>query len=248
MEAKHKSINAIQDEIIEEFAFFDDWMDKYEYLISLGKGLPLINDAFKTDDYLIKGCQSRVWLHADQSNENVVFTADSDATITKGIIGLLVRALSNQSAEEVAKADLYFIDKIGLHEHLSPTRSNGLLSMVKQMKLYGLALTQKQKNNTEQVKEKIIEAIKTVFDPEIPVNIYELGLIYGVELTDNGLVQVEMTLTTPMCPVADSLPLEVQEKITAVEGVTDVDLRVVYDPPWDKSKMSDEARLMLDMF
>lgn len=134
-------INKIQDEIIDEFSFFDDWMDKYEYLISLGKNLPLIANGNKDDEHLIKGCQSRVWLHADQSDGKVNFTADSDAIITKGIIGLLVRVLSGHEAGEIAKADLYFIDQIGLKEHLSPTRSNGLLSMVKQMKMYGLALS-----------------------------------------------------------------------------------------------------------
>jgi len=124
------SINELQDEIIEEFSFFDDWMDKYEYLISLGKNLPLIDELHKDEEHLIKGCQSLVWLHAANDSGKVAFTADSDAIITKGIIGLL--------------ADLYFIDKIGLKEHLSPNRSNGLVSMVKQMKLYGLALTTQQ--------------------------------------------------------------------------------------------------------
>ncbi|MEL6972551.1 MAG: SufE family protein [Bacteroidota bacterium] len=135
------TINEIQDEIIDEFSFFDDWMDKYEYLISLGKELQLIDDQYKDEQHLIKGCQSRVWLHAGSKESNVVFTADSDAIITKGIIALLVRVLSDQPSTDVAHSDLYFVDKIGLHEHLSPTRSNGLRSMVKQMKLYGLAMT-----------------------------------------------------------------------------------------------------------
>lgn len=142
------TINEIQDEIIEEFTFFDDWMDKYEYLISLGKDLPLIDEQYKDESHLIKGCQSRVWLHAEPAGELVAFTADSDAIITKGIIGLLVRVLSEQKPTDVAQAELYFVDKIGLHEHLSPTRSNGLRSMVKQMKLYGLAMAaQKDQSN-----------------------------------------------------------------------------------------------------
>lgn len=136
------SINEIQDEIISEFQFFDDWMDKYEFLISLGKDLPLIDDQYKDVEHLIKGCQSQVWLHAASDEGKVVFTADSDAIITKGIIALLVRVLSGQPAREVAESELYFIDQIGLHEHLSPTRSNGLRSMVKQMKLYGLAIAE----------------------------------------------------------------------------------------------------------
>ena len=134
------TINEIQDEIISEFSFFDDWMDKYEYIIELGKDLPLIDEQYKTEDYLIKGCQSLVWLHADEEQEVVSFTADSNAIITKGLIALMVRVLSNQKPADIAHANLYFIGEIGLQEHLSPTRANGLLSMVKQMKLYGLAL------------------------------------------------------------------------------------------------------------
>jgi len=134
-------INEIQDEIIEEFDFFDDWMERYEYIIDLGKKLPLIEEKLKTEERLIKGCQSRVWLHAAQEEGTVAFTADSDAIITKGIIALLVRVLSGQKAVDIAKTELYFIDKIGLKEHLSPTRSNGLVSMVNQMKQYGVAFS-----------------------------------------------------------------------------------------------------------
>lgn len=140
------STQDIQEEIIQEFAFFSDWMEKYEYIIDLGKSLPLIDEQYKDEQHLIKGCQSQVWLNAALQDGKVRFTADSDAVITKGIIALLVRVLSEQAPEEIAEADLYFIDKIGLKEHLSPTRSNGLVSMVKQMKLYGLALTAAQKN------------------------------------------------------------------------------------------------------
>lgn len=134
------TINEIQDEIIGEFAFFDDWMNRYEYIIELGKDLPLIDEQYKREDHLIKGCQSLVWLHADEKDGKVQFTADSDAIITKGLIALMIRVLSDQKPADIAAADLYFIDKIGLQEHLSPTRANGLLSMVKQMKMYGLAL------------------------------------------------------------------------------------------------------------
>jgi cysteine desulfuration protein SufE len=136
-------INQIQDEIIEEFAFFEDWMEKYEYIIDLGKNLPLIDPSKKDEDHLIKGCQSQVWLEAKDQNSTIQFTADSDAVITKGIIALLIRVLSGQKAEDIAGTDLYFIDKIGLKEHLSPTRSNGLVSMVKQMKMYALAFQHK---------------------------------------------------------------------------------------------------------
>ena len=134
------SINEIQDEIIDEFSLFEDWMDKYEYIIELGKSLDLIDEQYKDEDHLIRGCQSRVWLHAEARPDRAVhFTADSDAVITKGLIALLLRVLSNQPASAIATSDLYFIERIGLDEHLSMTRSNGLRSMVKQMKTYGLA-------------------------------------------------------------------------------------------------------------
>ena len=134
------TINQIQEELIEDFSFFEDWMAKYEYLIQLGKELPLIDEQYKTSEYIIKGCQSQVWLHAELRNGNVVFTADSDAIITKGLVSLMIKVLSNQTPEAIAGADLHFIDAIGLTEHLSPTRANGLLAMVKQMKLYAIAM------------------------------------------------------------------------------------------------------------
>lgn len=133
-----------EQEIIEEFSLFDDWMDKYEHIIGLGKELPLIDESLKTDDLLIKGCQSRVWLHAKMEDGKVIFTADSDAIITKGIINLLIRVLSGEKPDDIVNADMAFIDQIGLKEHLSPTRSNGLVSMVKQMKLYALAFKTQQ--------------------------------------------------------------------------------------------------------
>ena len=130
----------IQSQIIDEFEIMDDWMEKYEYMISLGKSLPLMDNDFKNDSNLIKGCQSRVWLHAEENNGNIVFSADSDAIMTKGIVALLIRVLSGQNANDIAHADLDFINKIGLKEQLSATRANGLLSMIKQMKLYAIAI------------------------------------------------------------------------------------------------------------
>jgi cysteine desulfuration protein SufE len=130
-----KTMQEIEQEIIDEFAIYHDWMDKYEYIIELGKDLPLIDSSKKTEDRLIKGCQSRVWVDAEKQEGKMIFTADSDAIITKGIIGLLIRVLSHQSPEDVAKSELKFIKEIGLQEHLSPTRSNGLVSMIQQMKL-----------------------------------------------------------------------------------------------------------------
>lgn len=133
------TINEIQDEIIEEFEFFGDWMEKYEHIIDFGKGLSGIDEELKTDENLVKGCQSRVWLHAHTDADRLKFEADSDAVITKGLIGLLIKVLDNQDPQEIANADLYFIDEIGLKEHLSPNRSNGLVSMVKKMKFYAMA-------------------------------------------------------------------------------------------------------------
>lgn len=132
------TLQEIQEEIISEFDVFDDWMDKYEYIIDLGKELPIIDPLKKTDDRLIEGCQSKVWLDAEVIDGTMHFTADSDAIITKGIIGLLIRVLNEQTPETVATADLYFIQKIGLQEHLSPTRSNGLVGMVKKLKMSAL--------------------------------------------------------------------------------------------------------------
>ncbi len=129
-----------QNEIVEEFEMFEDWIGRYEYLIELGKTLPLIDEKYKTEDNLIKGCQSQVWLHADTQNNKVIFTADSDAILTKGLIALMIRVLSDESPDKIASADMGFVDKIGLKEHLSPTRANGLLSMIKQMKYYAIAL------------------------------------------------------------------------------------------------------------
>jgi len=132
-------IKDIQNDIIDEFSMFDDWMQRYEYMIELGKSLPLIDDQYKTDDNIIKGCQSKVWVHAEMRDDKVVFTADSDAIITKGIIAILIRVFSNQTPQAIIEADTAFIDEIGLKEHLSPTRANGLVSMIKQIKMYAIA-------------------------------------------------------------------------------------------------------------
>ena len=132
-------IQNIQQEIIEEFSFFDDWMQRYEHMIELGKTLPLIEPEHKTENNIIKGCQSKVWVHAELEDDKLIFTADSDAIITKGIIALLIRVFSNQKPSDILAAQTDFIDQIGLKDHLSPTRANGLLSMIKQMKLYAVA-------------------------------------------------------------------------------------------------------------
>jgi len=137
------SIPEIEAEIVSEFSLFEDWMDKYNYLIDLGKSLPVIDPKYKTDQYLISGCQSQVWLYAAYREGKVIYTADSDAIITKGIVNLLIRVLSDQTPTDITETRLSFIDQIGLREHLSPTRSNGLNSMIKQMKLYAVVFQQK---------------------------------------------------------------------------------------------------------
>lgn len=137
------TIDKIEQEIIEEFSMYDDWMGKYEHIIELGKTLPLIEEKYKTDDRLIKGCQSRVWLHSEIKNGKIAFTADSDAIITKGLVALVIRVLSGNTPDEIVNAKMDFIDKIGLKQHLSPTRANGLVNMIKQMKLDALVLKSK---------------------------------------------------------------------------------------------------------
>ena len=133
------TINEVQDTVIDDFSLFDDWMDKYNLLIDIGKNLPVIDPKYKTKEFLIEGCQSKVWLHPEFNGEKIIFTADSDAIITRGIVALLIKVLSWRTPKEIISADLYFIDKIGLRQNLSPTRSNGLLSMVRQIKLYAIA-------------------------------------------------------------------------------------------------------------
>jgi len=141
------TIQEIQEEIIDEFSMFDDWMQRYEHMIELGKSLPLIQEQFKTEDNIIKGCQSKVWVYAELHADKLVFTADSEAIITKGIIAILIRVFSHQKPKDIIEADTDFIDEIGLKEHLSPTRANGLVSMVKQLKLYAVAYQTQIDNN-----------------------------------------------------------------------------------------------------
>lgn len=140
------TIENIESQIIEEFSMFDDWMSKYEYIIELGKKLPLIDEKYKTEDYKVKGCQSQVWLNAEMKDGKLIYKADSDAVITKGLIALLIRVLSNQKPDNIAKAKLEFINKIGMKEHLSPNRSNGLLAMINYMKKYALTYSKENVN------------------------------------------------------------------------------------------------------
>lgn len=138
------TIKEVQDEIIDEFLMFDDWAERYEYIIDLGKSLPMIDEQYKTDANLIRGCQSKVWLHAEQNDGKIEFTADSDAILTKGVIAIMIRVFSGQNSQDILDASTDFVDEIGLKEHLSPTRANGLVSMIKQIKMYALAYDTKK--------------------------------------------------------------------------------------------------------
>ena len=143
------TINQIQDDIVEEFSAFDDWMDKYALLIELGNSLEPLDEQYKTDNYLIEGCQSRVWLYASYQDGTITYRAESDAVIVKGIVSLLIKVLSGHTPQEILDADLYFVDRIGLNEHLSPTRSNGLRAMMKQMRLYAMVFKAQEENNAK---------------------------------------------------------------------------------------------------
>jgi cysteine desulfuration protein SufE len=250
MQTAVSGILSEQEKVIEEFSQFTDWSDKYEYLIDLGKSLPPMDPQYKTDLHLVKGCQSKVWLHAAGKEDKVYLYADSDTVITKGIIALLIRVLSGQKSEAIENADLYFIEAIGLKSHLSPTRSNGLMSMIQHIKSYARQLgdPREKELNAGDYRNLMIREIKEIYDPEIPVDIWELGLIYTLDINDQGKVNITMTLTSPACPVAGSLPLEVQERLLKLPFVDDVELSLVWDPPWNKDRMSDEAKLALDMF
>ena len=251
MQTHVTDINQQQDIIIEEFNQFDDWADRYEYLVDLGKNLPAINEKYKTDAYLVKGCQSKVWLHGEVRDKRLYLEADSDAVITKGIIALLIRVFSGQPVEQVVDAELYFIDAIGPKSHLSPTRSNGLVSMIQHIRSYaehGAEHVKDTEATNEDHRQLMIDELKKVYDPEIPVDIWELGLIYDLEIDEAGKVTVKMTLTSPACPVAGSLPIEVQERLLSLGFVKEVDLQLVWDPAWSKERMSDEARMALDMY
>jgi cysteine desulfuration protein SufE len=250
MQTAVSGIAAEQEKVIDEFSQFTDWSDKYEYLIDLGKSLPPLDPQYKTDLHLVKGCQSRVWLHASGEGDRVYLYADSDTVITKGIIALLIRVLSGQKAADIEHAELSFIEAIGLKSHLSPTRSNGLMSMIQHIKSYARQLGNQDhhKPEPEALRNLMIREIKEIYDPEIPVDIWELGLIYTLDIDDQGKVNVTMTLTSPACPVAGSLPLEVQERLLKLPFVRDVELKLVWEPPWNKDRMSDEAKLALDMF
>ena len=249
-----KTIQEIQADIIEEFSVFTDWMDKYEYLIELGKEMPLIDEKDKTEANLISGCQSRVWLSCRQEGGRLRFAADSDAIITKGIISLLLKVYDGQAPADILAADEAFLETIGLRENLSPTRANGLVSMVRTIKAYAAAFLESPVASEtdaapgpKDLEDAIVLALRQVYDPEIPVNVYDLGLIYDIQADADGQVFIKMTLTAPNCPIADDVVAQVREAVSDVPGVKDVQVDLVFEPEWTTDRMSEEAKLELGL-
>ncbi len=252
-------------EIVEAFSLYEEWLDKYEYLIELGKDLPPYPEEKKTEDRLIKGCQSRVWLDAELRDGRLYFTADSDAIITKGIISLLIDVYSGRTPKEIAGDDFAFIADIGLKENLSPTRANGLVSMIDTIKWVANEMAEKEKMAGQAGHDEkgvltaedvaalqplyadVILALKQVYDPEIPVNIYDLGLIYELNIDKDRKVSIVMTFTAPNCPMADEVMHEVEDSVKRVPGVTGCSIELTFEPVWDRSMLSEEARVDLGL-
>ena len=270
--------------VIEEFSMYDEWLDKYEYLIELGKALEAYPEEQKTEEKLIKGCQSRVWLDYEMKDGKLYFRADSDAIITKGIISLLISVYSGRTPAEIAADDFGFVDQIGLKEHLSPTRANGLVSMIDTIKWVANEMAEKEKmagqaghdeksqvghddvvipGSTGNLSENVLTAedvaalqplyadvilaLKQVYDPEIPVNIYDLGLIYELNIDKDRKVSIVMTFTAPNCPMADEVMHEVEDSVKRVPGVTGCSIELTFEPVWDRSMLSEEARVDLGL-
>ena len=249
--------------VIEEFSMYDEWLDKYEYLIELGKALEAYPEEQKTEEKLIKGCQSRVWLDYELKDGKLYFRADSDAIITKGIISLLISVYSGRTPAEIAADDFGFIDQIGLKENLSPTRANGLVSMIDTIKWVANDMAAKEKKADQAGHDDVLTAedvaalqplyadvilaLKQVYDPEIPVNIYDLGLIYELNIDKDRKVSIVMTFTAPNCPMADEVMHEVEDSVKRVPGVTGCSIELTFEPVWDRSMLSEEARVDLGL-
>ncbi len=244
-------------EIQGEFALLGSWEDRYAHIIDMGKHLPAYPEEYRTDTFKVKGCTSQVWLHPTFTNGRIHFDADSDAIIVKGLVALLMRIYNDRTPDEILAIPGDFVRTLGLDTHLSPNRANGLASMVKQIALYALAMKERvqspddaHSSNTGSAvsRDAVIDALHTVFDPEIPIDIYELGLIYEVRVQPNGHVHIVMTLTTPNCPSAQTLPADVERAVSAVPGVQHVHVEITFDPPWDKTMMSEAALFSIGLF
>ena len=247
-------------QVVEDFSMYDEWLDKYEYLIEQGKNLEPFPEESKTEDKLIKGCQSRVWLDCEMKDGKLWFKADSDAIITKGIIYLLIDVYSGRTPQEIANDDFAFLDQIGLKENLSPTRAGGLASMVETIKAKAAEAAAEPKAEAEaeaevlsaaDVKElaplyeNVVLALKQVYDPEIPVNIYDLGLIYEININKEHRAYIKMTFTAPNCPMADMVISEAKTSVEDVPGITGCDIDLVFEPAWSQDMMTDEAKVTL---
>ena len=249
-------------QVIEDFSMYDEWLDKYEYLIEQGKNLDPFPEESKTEDKLIKGCQSRVWLDCEKKDGKLFFKADSDAIITRGIISLLIDVYSGRTPQEIAEDDFGFLDQIGLKENLSPTRAGGLASMVETIKKKAAdaeaakeeqAVADVEVLSADDVKElaplyeNVVLALKQVYDPEIPVNIYDLGLIYEINISKEHKAYIRMTFTAPNCPMADMVINDAKTCVEDVPGITGCEIELVFEPAWNTSMMTDEARVALNM-
>ncbi len=256
-----KTLEEAKQAVIDDFSMYDEWLDKYEYLIELGKNLEEYPEESKTEDKLIKGCQSRVWLDSKVEDGKIWFKADSDAIITKGIISLLISVYSGRNPKEIAEDDFGFISQIGLKENLSPTRANGLVSMIARIKELAAEMIKVEdtKSNGQEVLtaedaaelaplyDNVVLAIKQVYDPEIPVNVYDLGLIYELVINKKHEAYIKMTFTAPTCPMADEVLAEVKKSVADVPGITGCEVELTFEPPWDQSMLSDEARVELGL-
>lgn len=256
-----KTLEEAKQAVIDDFSMYDEWLDKYEYLIELGKNLEEYPEESKTEDKLIKGCQSRVWLDSKVEDGKIWFKADSDAIITKGIISLLISVYSGRNPKEIAEDDFGFISQIGLKENLSPTRANGLVSMIARIKELAeeMIKVEDTKSNGQEVLtaedaaelaplyDNVVLAIKQVYDPEIPVNVYDLGLIYELVINKKHEAYIKMTFTAPTCPMADEVLAEVKKSVADVPGITGCEVELTFEPPWDQSMLSDEARVELGL-
>ena len=226
--------------VIEDFSMYDEWLDKYEYLIDLGKNLEPYPEEDKTDDKLIKGCQSRVWLDAGIEDGKLVFKADSDAIITKGIISLLISVYSGRDPKEIAEDDFGFINEmmIAWIKELAESYSSPKEDEV---------LTAEDAKELAPLYDNVVLALKQVYDPEIPVNIYDLGLIYELVINKKHEAFIKMTFTAPTCPMADEVLAEVKKNVADVPGIKACEVELTFEPPWDQSMLSEEARVELGL-
>lgn len=257
MDIQPAPINAIQDEIIQTFAVFADNREAMlHYLMELGDQMTPLADTYKTEKYRIPGCMSAVWLVHTLEKDRLVWEADSNTAITKGLISLLIRVLSGQTLSTIAHSELYFIEGIGMRQVIGSQRSSGLASMLKQMRLTALTYQQQLSDTQpvsaaptaapgESLQDQVVQAIKQVYDPELPVNIYELGLIYAIHVYPLNNVHIVMTLTSPSCPAAEMIPSQVESNVRALPDVNEVHVELTFDPPYTTDRMSEEAKLAL---